>query len=351
MLRIRCVLVTRLAVVLVGSALAACGGDNLMGTPAGGSGGHAGQTPGAAGSAAGSIAAGSGAAGMSASGDDKLHGYFNVNLNPALEETGSPANTSFLGKLYDGPTPAPMTFTQQMEAGGCKLYTPNVWFCEKTCTGGAVCTADDVCTPYPTAATVGTVTLTGLGSNPIAMEPKANNYQPPAGTTIPYPPCTPGAEVKLTAAGGSHAPFTLTASCIDPLELTGGDVKLMKGQPLPLKWKAGAANSKVNVHILLDISQHGTSKGNIQCDVPDNGSLSIPATLVDALLALGVSGFPTVLVTRELVGRADSGGPSNVYLKLSAQYRQAVEIPGLVSCNDSAQCPSGQTCQKDLKCE
>jgi Cys-rich repeat protein len=28
-----------------------------------------------------------------------------------------------------------------------------------------------------------------------------------------------------------------------------------------------------------------------------------------------------------------------------------VEIPGLVSCLEDADCPTGQTCQDDLKCE
>jgi hypothetical protein len=333
-------------------ALPACG-EEVLGTPAAGSGGTgaAGQAPVAGTSAAGGGAAGAaGAAGTGSGGGDTLYGYFNITLNPALEETGSPPSTSFVGRLYAGPTPSPMAWTKKMEAGGCTLNTPNVLFCEKPCTGGAVCTADDTCTPYPAAETAGSVMLTGLGPNPVSMEPKANNYQPPAGTTLPYPPCAAGAEVKLMAAGGSHPPFTLSASCIEPLELADG-VRIVKGQPLTLSWNAGTPNMKVNVHVLLDISQHGTSKGNIQCDVPDSGSLSIPAAMMDALVDLGISGFPTVIVTREFQGGAAAGGPSKVFLKLSAPYRRAVEIPGLTSCNESSQCPAGQTCQADLKCE
>ncbi|HKU38990.1 MAG TPA: hypothetical protein VJR89_12605, partial [Polyangiales bacterium] len=300
------------------------------------------------GSAAGSTAAGGGAAGTSASGDDKLYGYFNVTLNPALEETNSPPNTTLVGKLYDGPYPPAKSFAQKMEANGCKLYTPEQFFCQPACSN-AVCTADDKCTPYPAAQTVGTVSVTGLGPAAFSMEPKANNYQPPAGTNLPFPPCAAGSQVKLDAAGGQYPAFALSAGCIEPLELAG-PVKLMKGQPLTLSWNKGAANDAVNINVLLDISQHGTSKGNITCDVKDTGTLTIPATLVDALLDLGVSGFPTVLVTREIESVPPSAGPKNVFLKLSAPYRRAVEIPGLVSCNDDTQCPQGQTCQPDLKC-
>ena len=341
MLRTWRVLVTCLAAIQL-LALPACGSEHPA-TPEAGSGGAgagtgaAGQAPGAAGSA--------GAAGSS----DTLYGLFNVTLTPALEETGSPPSTSFLGKLYAAPTPPLKVWTTKMEAGGCKLNTPMVVFCEPRCTGGAVCTADDTCTPFPATQTVGTVTLSGIGPNPITMEPKADNYQPPAGTTLPYPPCTVGAEVKLMAAGGSRAPFMLTARCIEPLEIAG-DVRIVKGQPLALSWNKGSADVKTNVNVLLDISYHGGTKGQIECDVADTGSLSIPAAMVDALVELGVSGFPTVVVTREFESPAAAGGPSSVFLKLNAPYRSAVELPGLVSCNDSSQCATGQTCQADLKC-
>jgi hypothetical protein len=337
MLRTRRLLVACLAVLPLHVALAACGGDDSPSTqPAAGSGGAR-------------AAAGSPAPGTAGTAPE-LYGYFNVTLNPALEETNSPPSTSFVGKLFAGPSPSPMAWVQKMEAGGCKLYTPNVVFCEQPCTGGAVCTADDTCTPYPMVQTVGTVTLTGLGPSAISMEPKANNYQPPAGTTLPYPPCAAGAELKLSAAGGSYPPFTLSARCIEPLELAEG-VHITKGQPIALSWKPGASSVKSNVNVLLDLSHHGGSKGKIECDVPDNGALSIPAPMVDALVELGISGFPTVIVTRQLDGGAADGGPAHVFLRLSAPYHRTIEIPGLVSCNEDTQCPAGQRCQADLKCE
>jgi hypothetical protein len=148
MLRICRVLVTCLAILPVFAVVAACGGNDPLGAPAAGRGGTgaAGESPSAAGNPAGSGAAGAGSGASAA-----LHGYFNVTLNPALEESNSPPSTSFLGKLYDGPTPSAMAWTQKMEAGGCKLFTPNVFFCEPSCTGGAICTADDTCSPYPSA--------------------------------------------------------------------------------------------------------------------------------------------------------------------------------------------------------
>jgi hypothetical protein len=218
--------------------------------------------------------------------------------------------------------------------------------CQPACGSSAVCVSSNNCVPYATAQTAGSVTVKGLGTADITMEARANNYQLPAGTTLPYPPCTPGSKISLAADGGGHGALALEASCIAPLEAPP-TVKITKGQPLALRWTApGATGSRI--HVLLDISQHGTSKGKIECETDDDGMLDVPAKLSDALLALGFSGFPTVLMTRENESAPASGG---VVLNVSAPYRAAIQIDGLVSCTEDTDCPSGQKCAVDLKCE
>jgi hypothetical protein len=278
-----------------------------------------------------------------------LYGYFNVVLNPVIEETGVEANTSLLGKLYAGASPMPMAWQQKDEADGCKLYTPMALLCQPSCSGGALCVATNTCMAYPPTQTVGSLTVRGLGSTELTMSPIANSYQLPAGTKLPYPPCSAGSKIELVAEGGEHAGFTLAAECVAPIEAPDR-VAIASGQPLALSWTA-AKTGTARVGVLLDISQHGTSKGKIECDTDDDGSLSIPAKLVDALVALGISGFPTVVLTRSSSNKAADGGPPNVKLSVSAPYRSAVEIPGLTSCAVDADCPNGELCQKDLKCE
>jgi hypothetical protein len=73
--------------------------------------------------------------------------------------------------------------------------------------------------------------------------------------------------------------------------------------------------------------------------------------MVDRLLELGVAGFPTIILTRVASGSAVSGGPENVDFIVQQYVERAVEIDGLVSCNDSKLCPEGQTCQSDLTCK
>jgi hypothetical protein len=322
-----------------GNGGSAAGSGNDVGRGAAGKGGS-GSSDGTAGT---SGTSGAGAA------DSNLYGYFNVVLNPVIEETGAEPNTSLLGKLYAGESPSPMAWQLKEEAEDCKLYTPMALLCQPACSGGALCVSTNMCMPYPPTQTVGSLTVKGLGSSELMVNPIANSYQLPAGTKLPYPPCSAGSKIELAADGGEHAAFTLAAECVAPVEAPDS-VKIANGQPLALNWTAAKAGT-TRIGVLLDISQHGISKGKIECDTTDDGSLSIPAKLVDALVELGISGFPTVVLTRTSASKAADGGPPNVKLNVSAPYRSAVEIPGLTSCTVDADCPDGRRCQKDLKCE
>ena len=334
------------------SLLVACGAESTgpeePGAGSGGSAAGSGAGTGGAGSggagAGGSNAAGSaGGSGSGGSGESSLYGYFNIVLNPKIEETDTPANTTLLGKLYDGANPTAMNWQKKDEADDCRLDVPNAILCQPACGTTGVCTATNTCSPYAMPQTAGTAKLKGLGASELSMEPRANNYQLPAGTMLGYPPCTEGSKIELAADGGGHGAFKIEAQCIAPLE-TAATVMVVKGQPLALRWKAPTATG-TRVTVLLDISQHGTSKGKIECDTADDGVLDIPVKLIDALVDLGISGFPTVLLTRETEGKS-----GNVVLNVSAPFRSAVEIPGLTSCTEDTDCPMGQKCLTDLKC-
>jgi hypothetical protein len=88
----------------------------------------------------------------------------------------------------------------------------------------------------------------------------------------------------------------------------------------------------------------------ITCDVPDSGSLTIPAPLVTDLIALGVAGFPTVNLTR-LDSDATTISVGRVELLVSSSVSKSVEIPGLISCSEQLPCPDDMTCTIERKCE
>ncbi|HYP77153.1 MAG TPA: hypothetical protein VER12_14390 [Polyangiaceae bacterium] len=282
---------------------------------------------------------------------NKLVGSFQVKLTPASDL--GPAATSIVGRIYDAPTPVTTRWEEPQLDGNCTLTTPRVPFCSTPCGGSAACVEDDTCVAYPTAHGAGVVTMTGLqttnGSTPLELKLVGTTYQAPPSIPLAYPPFAEGDAVTLTAAGDYFPAFGLSSRGIAPLALTESELALKSGQSLTLNWTKGTQGA-ASIHVKLDISHHGGSKGQIECDSSDSGALTVSAALIGKLLNLGVAGFPSVIVTRHLVDSTVIPA-GRVELEISSSVEQAVTIDGLVSCTDKADCPSGQTCQPDLTCK
>lgn len=280
-----------------------------------------------------------------------LAGTFQVLLVPPVSST--PGYTTVVGKVYDGPSPSQIIWTQAAQGGDCKLSTPRVPFCSTPCGGSAVCVDDDTCQAYPTARSVGAIQVKGLrtstGATEFSMSPIANNYQPPGTVSLPYPAFSEGDELSLTAAGSYYPAFTLKGRGITPLQLLDTPLTLQRGQPLALHWTPAGQTDVSTIHVKLDISHHGGTKGMIECDTADTGSLQLPAELVTQLLDLGAAGYPTIIVTRKSVGSVTIA-PGRLDLVVSSEVEHAVVVPGITSCTSNADCPSGKTCKSDLTC-
>lgn len=267
-------------------------------------------------------------------------------------------NASVLGKVYDGPTPATLIWTVDLVDGDCRVEVPRAPFCATPCGGSAACVQDGVCQPYPTSKNVGSVELTGALAGPdggtptpFTMTPVVNAYQVPASITLAIPPFTDGAALSLQAAGSAtHAPFSIATKGVAAITLDKASYPLAMNTPLEVRWTAGSAATAAHIEVELDISHHGGLRGQIVCNTADDGSLTIGAGLASRLIALGVSGFPTMVVRRVKTdftvvsaGRIDFSAVSQTEVRL--------DIPGLVSCTDPTDCPMGQTCQTDLRCQ
>ena len=260
--------------------------------------------------------------------------------------------TSVLGKIYDGPTPIAVNWTTSEQSGDCKLLEPDVPFCDPAC-GSDVCVADGVCQAYPTAKTAGTVAVVGLrnsaGASELVLIEVAKAYQLPGDAALSYPPFAEGDSVRVITTGGDYAPFGMEARGINELELTNGSVVIESGKPVTLTWKPAASSATSVIHVKLDISHHGGTKGLIECATADTGSLELPASLIARLLSLGVAGFPTIVVARRSIGLGWIAS-GRVELIVTSDVERAVTIPGLHSCSANADCPAGQTCLADLTC-
>lgn len=287
-----------------------------------------------------------------------LVGSFQVKLIAPVAATPNtpevPGSTAILGKVYDGPTPAQIIWEKTLEEGACTLLTPRVPFCSTPCGGSAVCVENEQCQAYPTAHSAGTVTVKGLhpesGGDSFTIEPIVNGYQAPAAVKLPYPAFSEGEAISFNATGDYYAPFTVASVGIAPLVFGSQSLTVESGKPLPISWTAPGKSGQTRIYLKLDISHHGGTKGMIECDADDTGSLELPAALVTKLLELGVAGYPTIIVARRALG-STTIKQGRIDLVISSQIEQPVEIPGLTSCTEDTDCPMGQTCQSDLTCK
>jgi len=287
-----------------------------------------------------------------------LVGTFRVELIAPVAATAdspeTPGKTTVLGKIYDGAYPGQIIWEEAAKAGDCVLLTPRVPFCNTPCGGSAVCVEDDTCEDYPLSGSAGTVTVKGLntedGKSEFTMTPIANNYQAPATAKLSYPAFAEGDTISMTASGDRFAAFKLSGTGIAPLALTNKSFALAPDQALTLTWTPAAEPTRSTLHVKLDISHHGGSKGMISCDTPDTGSLELGAPLITQLLGLGAAGFPTIIVTRQSVGSATIA-EGRIDLVLASSLEYAVQVPGVTSCTDDVDCSDGKTCQSDLTCQ
>jgi hypothetical protein len=280
------------------------------------------------------------------SGRDELVGTFRVELAPDTQAT------NILGKVATGPSPAALAWDEVAENGECLLLKPRVPFCDPAC-GSDVCVEDGVCQAHPESLSAGEVRVSGLlasdGAADFALIQVANAYQAPPSVPLAFPPFAAGDPITITAAGAAFNAFVLEGQGISPLVASVGALAIAAGAPLELEWEAATAGSGSVIHVELDISHHGGTKGMIQCEAADDGALTIDAELVDALVALGVAGFPTIILQRRATS-STSTAAGRVDLVVAAGAELAVTVPGLVSCTEDEECPDGTECQSDLTC-
>jgi hypothetical protein len=308
----------------------------------GGTGGGGGSGTGGGGGTGG----GSGAGGKSAS----IVGSFLLSVTPG---GGTIADkVGLIGKVYDAPNPTTVTWVDGASAAGCVLRTPKIPFCEPDCAEGHDCTGDGICQPRANAVNVGKVRVKNVstldGSLDFELTEVALTYQVPGTIKLAYPPFAELDTVRLEAAGGAGSAFALEAPALTPMVLTGDTPKLERGQPFTVRWAPPLDASRSVVQVVLNISHHGGTSGKIDCEVPDSGSLTIPVELISGLVDIGVSGWPTVKLTRHASGTTQTDW-GLVSLGVDSAFERAIEIPGLESCDLPEDCASG-VCRADRTC-
>ena len=168
-------------------------------------------------------------------------------------------------------------------------------------------------------------------------------------STLPHPGYLAGADLLLVAQGEELEGFSLRGFGVAPLEMTQESVTLSGGQGLALTWATSGAETHTRLRITLNVNNHGSTSAWLACEVEDSGAFTIPAALLDALQAIGVSGFPSLSLARQSVD-AVRLAPGCVEFAVRSERDLSITIDGLKSCTRDAQCPSGQSCGSDLAC-
>lgn len=278
------------------------------------------------------------------------YGAFRIQLIPENKDAGDPAYSQIGGAIYDGPSPPNIIFKEVMSSGPCKLMKAINPDCPSNCGLGYKCVADDSCMAEPKKIKVGQVTITGFKVKnqltPVVMDSTKGNYQV-VGVTLDYPPCSEGDTIKISASGSeSAAAFTLKVKGILPLEVPEGEILSEDGKPITLQWTPPKIQGVSTISVRINISYHGGTKGEIQCECEDNGSLTIPGAMLDQLKSFGMAGFPIVEITRKSVGY-DENAKALAIVECTAT--RLLSIPGIVSCNQNEDCPN-QNCV-DRRCQ
>jgi hypothetical protein len=211
------------------------------------------------------------------------------------------AETQVTGAVADAAVTV-AAVTEIRTSGDCTLLRSVAPFCDPVCTGGTLC-ADGACVPAPVNQDVGTVTIDGM-LEPVSMMPTAVSYLYFV-TSLPHPAYDAGGWLHLHADGGATSPFSLFGKGVDALALADTSWPLVREQALAIAWTPGSV-PEAPVRVTLSVDQHGVTPASIHCDAADTGSLVVPGDMIAELLDLGISGFPSGLVSRGTADSADT---------------------------------------------
>lgn len=261
----------------------------------------------------------------------------------------SDEKTLLSGAILDSVNPESV-FESVASEGDCDLLAPRDLFCSE-CPSGQTCAGQEACIPKPAKQSAGTLTVAGLL---VGLEAQPNGITGEYTSTLtdPYPAFEPGALLSLSASGEFFEAFTLAAWGIAPMVTSQTLVSVTRESPVTLTWDtANVDQDKSEVFIEFSVNVHGATTGWIECTVPDTGSFAIPASLVSQLIDRGLSGFPRMDLVRRSIDSTTLSTGDCVEFEVSSSARIELAVEGLISCNETTPCPSGQNCTTELTCE
>lgn len=172
-----------------------------------------------------------------------------------------------------------------MTEGSCRLLEYVPAFCT-SCAG--VCVDTEVCQPYPSFGSVGTLTVTGL-SVPVTLEPDYWLWYLHH-EALPADLYAPGAAITATATGAGIPAFEVTTAgvpAIDSSDVVDDQITLVNDADAVFTWTPADPGSRVRLSLNANNAGHGQPfEAILRCDVPDEtGRITVPVALIQAFPA------------------------------------------------------------------
>ncbi len=242
--------------------------------------------------------------------------------------------SSVTGNVSDGVIPTTILFNVASD-GDCVLWQKVNPFCKQTCESDEACNHEGECIPYPINQDVGEVDIAGLTTSVTLSPDSFNNYWD---TSVEHPLYTPGEPITVAAEGA----FELRGLGVDTLLVEDADWLVQTDQDMAVTWTPGSAEARIVISFNID--QHGNSPVTMICETDDDGEASIPAELLEQLLAYGISGYASAWIRRRT---ADSVEVEWGCLDLLVYSHVAVDmtVEGHTPCSTDYDCPKGQHCE------
>ncbi|MCB9675482.1 MAG: hypothetical protein H6737_10225 [Alphaproteobacteria bacterium] len=253
------------------------------------------------------------------------------------------------GSVLAGVIPA--TIPSPVDASGdCRLDQKVNPFCDPPCPGDQTCSLANECIPFPAAQDLGTVEV--AGSNPsVRIDPFVPGYNY-SNTAVSNPPVDPDALVELRIPDSPWGALNLHGVGVQALVPSGDTLVVRDDADLEVTWTPSTGLGRSTVFFELNIDQHGNSPVLLTCEFDDDGTGTVPVTLITQLINAGVTGFPSARITRHTADRTTVGGDGCVELDVTSQRVMGVSVDGYTPCNGPGQCPPPQECNLALEiCE
>ncbi len=167
--------------------------------------------------------------------------------------------------------------------GDCRLLTiDEPAFCQTICDG--VCIGPDVCIEAPRFLSAGSATIGGLLTS-INLAQQTDNAYLAAGV-LPLDLFTSEAVVRLSASGDEISWFVLSAGGVRSLvtDLPMTPLDLDTGADVTITWANPDPSTVVQLELIATNAYVGQpAPAILDCQAMDDGSLTIPASLIAAL--------------------------------------------------------------------